>query len=91
MMIALVNREFKWKRPNLETAVFALIGGTLMGIGARLALGCNIGAFFASATNGDLTGWVFLAGMALGSYGAVRVFSWWLERKASREMDLDDL
>ncbi|HKK14418.1 MAG TPA: YeeE/YedE family protein [Gammaproteobacteria bacterium] len=88
-MISLVNKEFKWKRPNLETAVFALAGGTLMGIGARLALGCNIGAFFASATNGDLTGWIFLAGMALGSYFAVRVMNWWLERKSAKEMDLD--
>jgi len=88
-MIALVNREFKWKKPNLETAIFALAGGTLMGIGARVALGCNIGAFFATATNGDLTGWIFLAGMAGGAFVAVKVMNWWLERKAAKEMDLD--
>ena len=92
-MIALVNREFKLKRPNLESAVFALLGGTLMGIGARVALGCNIGAFFATATNGDPTGWIFLAGMAVGSYAAVKIMNWWLERRAAKEMDLelDDL
>ncbi|KPV39023.1 hypothetical protein AN478_11910 [Thiohalorhabdus denitrificans] len=89
MMIALVNREFKWKKPNLETAIFALVGGTLMGIGARLAMGCNIGAFFAAVTNGDLSGWIFLAGMAIGAYAAVQVFNWWVDRKAAKEMDFD--
>src|SRR5690606_12706099 len=55
-MLANINREFKWKLPSLETAVFALVGGALMGIGARVGMGCNIGAFFAAVTNGDLSG-----------------------------------
>ncbi|NIT76803.1 MAG: YeeE/YedE family protein, partial [Thermoplasmata archaeon] len=58
---------------------------------ARLALGCNIGAFFAAVTNGDPTGWIFLGGMAVGSYAAVKIMNWWLERRAAREMDLDNL
>ena len=83
-LIANMRGEFKWKIPSLETALFALVGGTLMGIGARVAMGCNIGAFFATVTNGDLSGWIFLAGMALGGYLGVRVFNWWIEWQTAR-------
>ncbi|MFO8005374.1 YeeE/YedE family protein [Thioalkalivibrio sp.] len=86
-ILANINREFKWKLPSLETAIFALIGGTLMGIGARIGMGCNVGAFFAAVTNGDLTGWIFLIGMALGGYVGVKVFTWWMEWRASRNED----
>jgi uncharacterized membrane protein YedE/YeeE len=71
--------------PNLETAMFALIGGALMGLGARLAMGCNIGAFFATVTNGDLSGWVFLAGMAAGGYLGVKAFNFWMEWRAGKD------
>ena len=88
-VLALTRREFKWKVPNLETATFALVGGALMGLGARLGMGCNVGAFFAAVTNGDLTGWIFLAGMTLGGLLGVKAFNMWLERKsAGDEFDL---
>ncbi len=87
-VIALGRREFKWKVPSLETAIFAIVGGILMGIGARIAMGCNIGAFFATVTNGDLSGWVFLIGMAAGGYIGVKLFNWWIEWRASRDADL---
>lgn len=83
--LALIRKEFKWKLPNLETAVFAILGGILMGIGARIGMGCNIGAFFATVTNGDLSGWVFLLGMVGGGYVGVKLFNWWIEWRASRQ------
>lgn len=88
-VIALMRGEFKWKVPSAETAVFAIIGGTLMGIGARIAMGCNIGAFFATVTNGDLSGWVFLAGMVAGGYIGVKLFNWWIEWQAARSGGLE--
>ncbi|MEJ2592294.1 MAG: YeeE/YedE family protein [Candidatus Thiodiazotropha sp.] len=88
-VIALLRREFKWKVPNLETAVFAIVGGALMGIGARIGMGCNVGAFFATVTNGDLTGWIFLLGMIGGGYLGVKVFNWWVEWQAARQGGLD--
>lgn len=88
-MIALTRGEFKWKIPSLETAIFAIVGGILMGIGARLAMGCNIGAFFATVTNGDLSGWIFLLGMVLGGYLGVKVFNWWIEWQASRSGEFE--
>jgi hypothetical protein len=84
-VMALARREFKWKLPSWETAFFAIVGGTLMGIGARLAMGCNIGAFFATVTNGDPSGWVFLVGMVIGAYVGVKVFTWWMDWSMARK------
>lgn len=84
-VLALIRREFKWKLPTLETASFAIVGGVLMGIGARLAMGCNIGAFFATVTNGDPSGWVFLVGMVGGGYLGVKVFTKWMDWKMARD------
>jgi uncharacterized membrane protein YedE/YeeE len=86
-MLALSRREFKWKVPSMETAVFALVGGTLMGLGARIGMGCNIGAFFATVTNGDPSGWVFLFGMTIGGYLGVKAFNLWIERRSSADED----
>jgi uncharacterized membrane protein YedE/YeeE len=48
----------------------AAIGGILMGIGARLGFGCNIGAFLAGTASGSVHGWIWfamaMAGSALG-------------------------
>ncbi len=86
-ILALLRREFKWKLPNMETAVFALVGGLLMGIGARLAMGCNIGAFFATVANGDPSGWLFLLGMVAGGYVGVKTFNLWITWRTSKVDD----
>jgi uncharacterized membrane protein YedE/YeeE len=85
-VMALLHNEFKWKKPTLELATWAIIGGALMGIGARLGLGCNIGAFFVRTANGDASGWLFGLGMTGGAYIGVRFFKWWTERKMAKEM-----
>lgn len=83
-MLALVRREFKFKLPDMEAATFAIVGGILMGIGARVGMGCNVGAFFAAVTNGDMSGWIFLFGMAAGGFVGVKLFNLYFEWKASR-------
>ncbi len=83
-VLANLNGEFKWKWPNAETAVLALLGGALMGIGSRIGMGCNIGAFFATVTNGDISGWIFLAGMTLGGFLSVRLLKRWIEWRITR-------
>jgi uncharacterized membrane protein YedE/YeeE len=85
-VMALLNNEFKFKKPTVELATWAIIGGALMGIGARLALGCNVGAFFVRTANGDASGWLFGLGMTGGAYIGVRFFKWWTERKMAKEM-----
>lgn len=86
--LALWNREFKWKFPTKELFLYAVFGGTLMGIGARVALGCNIGAFYAPAAFGDPSGWVFFLGMGIGAYGSAKVINAIANRKLEN-MDFD--
>ena len=51
----------------------AVIGGLLLGYGARLAFGCNIGAFFSGIASGSLHGWVWLIAAFAGSMVGVRL------------------
>jgi len=48
-----------WRIP-LRSLVAAVIGGLLLGYGARLAYGCNIGAYFSGIVSGSLHGWLWL-------------------------------
>ena len=84
-VMALANNEFKFKKPTMELAVWAIAGGFLMGIGSRLGLGCNVGAFFVRVSNGDVGGWLFGIGMIGGAYIGVKFFNWWTERRMARE------
>ncbi|MFC4624841.1 YeeE/YedE family protein [Daeguia caeni] len=45
----------------------AILGGLLMGYGARLSFGCNIGALFSGIASGSLHGWVWFVMAFLGS------------------------
>jgi len=85
-VMALMNNEFKFKKPTKELAIWAIAGGFLMGIGSRLALGCNVGGFFVRAANGDPSGWLFGLGMIGGAYIGVKFFNWWTEKKMAKEM-----
>ncbi|MBC8158508.1 MAG: YeeE/YedE family protein [Alphaproteobacteria bacterium] len=60
-----------WRLPWRSVAA-AVIGGLLMGYGARLAFGCNIGAFFGGIASASVHGWVWfgvaMAGTVLGTW-----------------------
>jgi len=84
-VMALLHNEFKFKKPTLELATWAIVGGILMGIGSRLGLGCNVGAFFVRVSQGDASGWLFGLGMTAGAYIGVKFFNWWTARKMEKE------
>jgi uncharacterized protein len=58
-----------WRVPK-RSLVAAIVGGLLLGYGARIAYGCNIGAYFSGIASASLHGWLWLvaafAGNALG-------------------------
>ncbi|NRG16331.1 YeeE/YedE family protein [Rhizobiales bacterium] len=53
--------------------VTAVIGGLLMGYGARLAYGCNIGAYLGGVVSGSLHGWLWLVFGFAGSVVGTRL------------------
>ena len=63
----LLAGHFSFKKKfKLKDAAFYAIGGLLMGYGARIAMGCNIGAFYSAVANFSLSGWVFMLALILG-------------------------
>jgi uncharacterized membrane protein YedE/YeeE len=73
MLAALLAGRFKpaWTIPARSLAA-AVIGGLMLGYGARIAYGCNIGAYYSGIASGSLHGWLWLpcafAGNILGTY-----------------------
>ncbi len=61
---------FKVPARNLLAAV---IGGLMLGIGARMAYGCNIGAFFSGVASSSLHGWVWIVGALAGNWLGVQL------------------
>ena len=45
----------------------AVIGGLLLGYGARIAYGCNIGAYFGGISSTSMHGWLWFAAAFIGS------------------------
>ena len=51
----------------------AVVGGLLLGYGARLAFGCNIGGLLAGIASGSLHGWLWLVAGFAGTMLGVRL------------------
>ncbi|MCB4822613.1 YeeE/YedE family protein [Roseicella aerolata] len=58
---ALARRFSPSLRVPLRSALAAVVGGLMLGYGARLAYGCNIGAYFSGIASSSLHGWVWMA------------------------------
>ena len=61
-----------WRVP-LRSLVAAIVGGLLLGYGARLAYGCNIGAYFSGIVSGSLHGWLWLVAAFFGNVVGTRL------------------
>jgi uncharacterized membrane protein YedE/YeeE len=59
--------------PPLPSLVAAALGGLLMGWGARLGFGCNIGAFVGGVASGSLHGWVWFVAALAGCLVGIRL------------------
>ena len=54
----------------------SVLGGLLMGYGARLAFGCNIGAFFSGVASTSLHGWLWIVFALAGTWVGVKARPW---------------
>ena len=59
--------------PPAKSLLAAGIGGLLMGWGARLGFGCNIGAFVGGVASGSLHGWIWLLAAMPGCLLGIRL------------------
>jgi len=67
LLATLLASQFKIKKiKSWRQIVAALIGGLLMGYGARLSFGCNIGALFGGVSSMSMHGYLFMICIFLG-------------------------
>ncbi|WP_084783459.1 YeeE/YedE family protein [Bacillus dakarensis] len=64
---------FKPKKIKPGVAWASILGGLLMGYGARLAFGCNIGAYFGGISSFSLHGWVWMLMAMIGTGAALLI------------------
>ncbi|MEH7830234.1 YeeE/YedE family protein [Gemmobacter denitrificans] len=69
---ALAGRYRPRLRMSVTEVITAILGGVLMGYGARLSSGCNIGALLGGITSGSLHGWVWGLAAFAGSASWLR-------------------
>ena len=66
---ALWANNVKLRMPKSRIRVMqAIVGGMIAGFGARLAMGCNLAAFFTGIPQFSLHAWFFAVATAIGSY-----------------------
>ena len=78
---ALLSREFAIRVPPRGELVKGAGGGLLMGIGAMLAFGCNIGGFFSAVSALSLSGFGMMLGLGLGAFLGLRYLLWEMDRR----------
>jgi len=74
LISSLVHREFRirWPRQRKQY-ILALLGGILMGYGARLAGGCTVGALVGGTASLSLHGWVFGFFLLPGAWIGIKI------------------
>jgi len=73
---ALLAKQFQIRSAPTRELSKAVIGGTLMGIGASLSFGCNIGGFFSAISALSMSGVAMMAGLMIGSFVGLKVLVW---------------
>lgn len=68
-LATLLASQFKIKKIRSKKQVFsAILGGLLMGYGARISFGCNIGALFSGTASMSLHGWLYMLFIFFGAW-----------------------
>lgn len=71
---ALISNNVKFRMPTSKTRVFQALGGGIMaGFGARLAMGCNLAAFFTGIPQFSLHAWFFTIFTIIGTYVGTQI------------------
>lgn len=76
---ALLSRQFRFNRPPGLEYLWAMLGGSMMGVGAVLAGGCTTGGFFVPLTYASASGWSMWFGLLIGALLGLRLLLWTME------------
>ena len=77
---ALLSREFAVRVAPTGELLKGGVGGLLMGMGAVLAFGCNVGGFFSATSALSLSGLAMMLGLGAGAWLGLRYILWEVER-----------
>lgn len=61
-----------WRVP-LKSLLAAVLGGLMLGYGARISYGCNIGAYFSGIASSSIHGWLWFAAAFAGNGVGTRI------------------
>lgn len=80
LITILLSSNFKIRMPRQKRRyVQGFAGGIIAGFGARLALGCNLAAFFTGVPQFSLHSWIFIVATGAGTFLGARLVNtrWW--------------
>ena len=81
LVAALLSSEFAIRLPPRGELAKGAIGGLLMGVGAVLAFGCNIGGFFSATSALSLAGLAMMLGLGVGAILGLLYLVWETEHR----------
>ncbi|WP_077324168.1 selenium metabolism membrane protein YedE/FdhT [Virgibacillus siamensis] len=85
LIMILLSNNFKFRIPRQKRRyIQGLAGGVLAGFGARLALGCNLAAFFTGVPQFSLHSWIFVIATGVGTFVGSKIVQtrWWKGKPA---------
>jgi uncharacterized membrane protein YedE/YeeE len=81
---SLLNNQFRFQWTNSAEYFKAFVGGLLMGCGASLARGCNVGGFYTAVGMFSAGGYMMMIGLTFGAYLGLRYLVWEMEKNISQ-------
>jgi hypothetical protein len=72
LIVSIIHPRAKIKATPIRLFM-SILGGLMMGFGAVMASGCNIGAFFSGIASGSLHGWIWLVFALFGNILGLRM------------------
>ena len=79
LVAALLASQFQVRMAPARELLKGLIGGALMGIGAVLAFGCNVGGFFSAISALSMGGVAMMFGLMIGAVIGLKLLVWEIE------------
>ena len=80
LIMVLLSNSFKIRLPQQKRRyVQGFVGGIIAGFGARLALGCNLAAFFTGVPQFSFHAWIFIIATGVGTFFGAKLtkMRWW--------------